>query len=193
MYYMTFRSDVLDRVRAEADAFYGSMKVDGSGVNVDMDEISRLLPYTEAALKETIRLSSPAASITHALEDNHESFTFSNGLEIRAGDDACVYIDGILRNPDYFEDPWTYNPDRWLDPNEEKRLRCEANLMAFDYGPRVCPGMRLAMVEGTLALAALVRHVEFKLGCDYREVKRIMLFTSGPDKVPMIISPRKLP
>jgi cytochrome P450 len=64
--------------------------------------------------------------------------------------------------------------------------------MAFGYGPRLCPGMRLAMVEGTLALAALVRHLDFKLGCDHREVKRIMLFTSVPDKVPLIITPRKL-
>ncbi len=190
MYFMSFMSDILHRVRAEGDTFYAL--IEEGKIQIDIDEITRLLPYTEAVLKESIRLCGPVTLLTHALDDSLESYTFSNGIELKKGDDASAFLDGILHNAEYFEDPWTYNPDRWLDPNEEKRQRCEANLMAFGYGPRTCPGMRLAMVEGTLALLSLVHRLDFKLGCDPKEVTRIMLFTSVPDKVPLIMSPRKL-
>ncbi len=188
MYFMSFMSDIMLRVRAEGDAFYAL--IEEGKIQIDIDEITRLLPYTEAVLKETIRFGGPATLLSHTLEDGYDQYIFQNGIQLNAGEDATAYLDGVLRNAEYFEDPWVYNPDRWLDANEEKRQRCETNLMAFGYGPRICPGMRLAMVEGTLALASLVHHLDFRLGCDPKEVKRIMLFTSMPDKVPLIMSPR---
>ena len=190
IYFLCLNSDILEKMRIESDSFYADVDQTKENI-VDVDEITRLLPYTEAVLKETIRLCSPAASVTSALEDGQEPFTFSNGVTIRPGDDACVYIDGILRNPEYFEDPFAFKPDRWLDKNEEKRMKCEANLMAFGFGPRICPGMRLAMVEGILALVSLVHRLEFQLACDPKEIKRVMLFTTGPNKVPLFVKRRK--
>jgi cytochrome P450 len=186
MYYVCQHPTILATMRREADDLIAL-----PATTLDMGKLMEYLPYTEAVLKETLRLSGPASILGHQTDSDREPFVFSNGLVVHPEDDVLVNIDGALRCSDYYDSPWSFLPDRWLDKDPVKRAKCENNFLSFGHGPRVCPGQRLALLEGTLALAALVHELDFKLGCDPNDVHRIIQFTSVPDKMPMIISPRK--
>lgn len=45
----------------------------------------------------------------------------------------------MQRNPEVFPEPMKFDPSRWLDPIQYRKL--DANIMAFGGGSRVCVGM----------------------------------------------------
>ena len=61
-------------------------------------------------------------------------------------------------NSDVFPDPFTFNPQRWLDNPGLTRY-----LFAFGRGSRMCLGMNLAMAEVYMTLAYVFRRFEFEL------------------------------
>ena len=63
--------------------------------------------------------------------------------------------------------------------------------MDIGGGPRVCPGMNLAFSEATFAIAVLVSHFDMELACPESEIKRIINFTTQPNKMPIYIRKRK--
>ena len=53
----------------------------------------------------------------------------------------------ILHDETLFPDPFTFNPDRYMQPAKDEKaekLR-DPFTYAFGYGRRICPGMYLAM------------------------------------------------
>lgn len=60
-------------------------------------------------------------------------------------------------NPTHFPNPRTFIPERYLDPDEKRRL--EKYLVPFSKGSRQCVGMQLANAELLLTIYAL-----FKVG-----------------------------
>lgn len=77
---------------------------------------------------------------------------FHEGLDLGTG----IYI--IHYNLDYFPNPFTYNPSRWLSPttSPEKVALARSAFMPFSSGPRVCVVKPLAYLEMTLAVARVV-------------------------------------
>jgi len=67
-------------------------------------------------------------------------------------------------SPLYFEDPLSFDPDRWLRA-EAKGVRAQLDRynIAFSRGSRACIGQNLATAEIYLASAALVRGLELEL------------------------------
>jgi cytochrome P450 len=62
---------------------------------------------------------------------------------------------------DLWKDPEVFDPDRFLPEAEAARPRHA--FLAFSTGPRICLGMHLALMEGPLVLATLLRHHDFEL------------------------------
>ncbi|RYH09400.1 cytochrome P450 [archaeon] len=62
----------------------------------------------------------------------------------------------------------------------------EEAFLAFGSGPRVCPGMSLAILESVLAIAYIVKNFSIELACDPKDIVREMNITSNPNM--MIIS-----
>ncbi|KDE59741.1 cytochrome P450 [Halostagnicola sp. A56] len=111
------------------------------------------LEYTEAVLKEAMRLYPPVTGIYR--EPLAE--TVLSGYRIPTGMTLQLSVYGIHRDERWWADPETFRPERWLADTE----RPEYAYFPFGGGPRHCLGMRFAMVELQLALAALARRVEF--------------------------------
>jgi cytochrome P450 len=57
----------------------------------------------------------------------------------------------MQRNPDVFPDPMKFDPSRWVDPTQFRKL--DSNIMAFGGGSRVCVGMPLAYCEIYVTIA----------------------------------------
>lgn len=45
----------------------------------------------------------------------------------------------IHYNEELFPDPYTFSPDRWLQPDSKE---LETNLVTFSKGPRMCLGIK---------------------------------------------------
>jgi cytochrome P450 len=60
-------------------------------------------------------------------------------------------------DPAVFPNPFEFQSERWLGPDNDMARQMNRNLVPFSRGSRNCIGMHLAYAEVTLMLAALFR------------------------------------
>jgi len=108
---------------------------------------------TEAIARESMRLYPPAPILyREPLEE-----TVLGGYRIPSDATLQLSAYGIHRDGRWWSEQASFRPERWL----EDRERPEYAYFPFGGGPRHCLGMRFAMIELQIALAALARRVEF--------------------------------
>ena len=177
--------DCLFRGESPESLFQGQDKKD-----IDLSVFPRMT-YTNAVVKEILRLKSPAHYLSVELEDEKEGATLSNGIRIEPGDRCFINIDGIHSDESIFENPSQFSPDRWLTEDADKLKVMEASYIPFGFGPRICPGMNLAIYESLLALSFFAYSFHFSLNCPPEEIIRIPSFVACANKMPMLLSPHK--
>lgn len=120
------------------------------------EDYSRL-EHTERVIKESMRLYPPVYTIGRQLTEDFEL----GGYTIRKGD-TLLFVQWVThRSPDCFENPLSFDPDRWL-PERAKAIHKYA-YFPFGGGPRICIGNHFAMMEAVLVLATLIREYRFEL------------------------------
>ncbi|HEX8705098.1 MAG TPA: cytochrome P450 [Myxococcaceae bacterium] len=109
------------------------------------------LPFTEAVVKESLRLFPPAWSLSREAVEADEVA----GWQIPAG--AAVWLNQwtVHRDPRFYDEPLAFRPQRWLDGLERRLPRFA--FFPFGGGPRLCIGLSFAMMEARLALAILAQ------------------------------------
>ena len=85
-----------------------------------------------------------------------ESF---RGRDLRPGSQIVISPWHIHRHERIWDDPDAFDPDRWRVPEVKQSMR--QGYLPFSAGARVCPGAGIAMIEGVLFLALLVRDLRF--------------------------------
>ncbi|MGK2867038.1 MAG: cytochrome P450 [Mycobacterium sp.] len=114
------------------------------------------LGYTAQVLKETLRLCPPApVSARVAMRD-----IVVDGHRVRAGTLLLFGIYAVHRDPQLWDRPLEFDPDRFR-PEAARRLN-RWQYLPFGAGPRSCIGEHFAMLEATLALATIVRRAEIR-------------------------------
>ncbi|MGW0157788.1 cytochrome P450 [Mycobacterium sp. NPDC003323] len=132
---------VADEVAALGDGPLGPDSVAGLG-------------YTTQVLREALRLCPPVAVAGRtALRD-----IAVDGYRVEAGNMVLVGIFGLHRNPELWPDPEAFDPERFSPANMAELDRWQ--YLPFGGGPRTCIGDHFAVLEATLALAAVIRTVE---------------------------------
>lgn len=131
-------------------------EVDALGRNPSHDDL-RALPYTLAALKESMRLYPPAYLIARRTSED----VTIGGHRIDKSVIVLVNVLGIHRRADAFPEPEAFRPERFLGDLEKQLPRCA--YMPFGAGPRVCIGNHFALMEGHVILATLLRRLRFDL------------------------------
>jgi cytochrome P450 len=114
------------------------------------DDVPRL-GNTVRVLHEALRLCPPGAGTARLLKRD----LTVDGYRLEAGTVAVVSFYAMHRNPDLWDDPLTFDPDRFLPERSQGRSRWQ--YLPFGGGPRSCIGDHFAMLEATLALATIVR------------------------------------
>ncbi|KAJ8905085.1 hypothetical protein NDN08_001596 [Rhodosorus marinus] len=132
------------------------------------------LPYTTAVWKETLRLNPVAA--TGTMRDAVEDLTLPSGHFIARGAELLVPLYVMHRNPDYWEDPLVFKPERFLT----KKRPSPFIYMPFSVGPRNCIGQGFAGFEGVATLAALVKRYKTKLAVEPNEVREFHAMVMRP-------------
>ncbi|KAI9027671.1 cytochrome P450 [Phycomyces nitens] len=116
------------------------------------------LPYLNAVINETMRLNSIVANgmdriTTRDIFIKGDVFV-PKGTTVR----CSPWI--AQTHSDYWSDPLSFNPDRWL-PGAETKPNMEA-YFPFSTGSRNCIGKTLAMNEMRLVIAALIKHYDIE-------------------------------
>jgi cytochrome P450 len=115
------------------------------------------LTYTEAVIKESMRLYPPA----YAFSRRVVSDATVGGFHVPAGTAILLSQWVIHRDPRWFAEPDQFLPQRWL--NAPPKNRPAYAYFPFGGGPRICIGNSFAMLEVILVLAALAPRFRFEL------------------------------
>jgi cytochrome P450 len=117
------------------------------------------LRYMEMVLKEAMRLYPAVWGIGRRAITDCEI----GGYRIAAGTNIFIFQWLTQRDPRFFPDPETFDPERWReDPVRSGRIPRFA-YFPFGGGPRVCVGASFAMIEATLLLATILQKVRLEL------------------------------
>lgn len=144
------------------------------------------LDYTVRVLHEALRLCPPAAGMIRVL---NEEITV-DGYRAEAGSMASVDIYALHRDPALWDDPLTFDPDRFTPERSVGRNRWQ--YLPFGGGPRSCVGDHFAMLEATLALATIIREVSItSLHDDFPLASPFTVVADGP--IPARITRRSTP
>jgi len=114
------------------------------------DDVPRL-GHTVRVLHEALRLCPPGAGTARLLKKD----LAVDGYRLEAGTMAVVSFYAMHRNPELWDDPLAFDPDRFLPERSQGRSRWQ--YLPFGGGPRSCIGDHFAMLEATLALATIIR------------------------------------
>jgi cytochrome P450 len=108
------------------------------------------LSYTEAFIKEVLRLY-PPAGVARALNNEEKEF---RGISMKQDPDATLGSNPFLahRREEYFPQPYRFYPERWLTPG----MADNEAFASFGYGFRLCLGKSFAMLEMKVVLAKLL-------------------------------------
>jgi cytochrome P450 len=112
------------------------------------------LRYTIQVLHEALRLCPPIRAVERFVTKDIRV----DGHRVEAGTHIVVAIKAIHRDPALWDDPLTFDPDRFSP--ERSQGRNPWQYLPFGAGPRACIGDHVAMVEAALATAAIIRRTE---------------------------------
>ena len=115
------------------------------------------MPLTTAVFEESMRLYPPAWGMPR--ESIEPAVICGYPLPAKAILVLSQHL--IHRHPDFWQRPDEFDPKRFLPPGNAGPHKFA--FFPFGGGLRICIGNHFAMVEGPLALAALVQRFHFEL------------------------------
>ncbi|MEQ9315451.1 MAG: cytochrome P450, partial [Henriciella sp.] len=164
-----------DKLREEVAEVFG----DGP---LRADGIEKLVLH-ERVIKEAMRLYPPATAIGRSATEN----TDLGSLQVTPKDRLVLAIYALHRNERFWDDPNTFNPDRFLPEEEAKRHRYA--FIPFSAGPRICIGAKFAMLEAQATLAAIMRAVQFAPDPDHEVSLRSTITLRPATGMPLKLAP----
>jgi len=173
-YLLSEHPDARAQVHAEIDA------VDGRPTMVDVREFE----YVEWVIDEAMRLYPPVYTL---FRETTQSESFA-GYDVEAGSALMVPQWAIHRSPRWWDDPETFDPERWRPERQRERPRFA--YFPFGGGPRHCIGKHLAKLEAQLILARSASQYELDYARDGHFEYRPSLTVHPAEGMPMTVSRR---
>jgi hypothetical protein len=104
---LCMNKEVLEAVQEEVDSV---LSVNFSGEEA-VTAVPNL-PLCSAVFKESLRLYTPIESVLLSVAGS-DTVVLSNGIELYKGNEIYVHLESILKDPNVFTDPDTFNPSRY--------------------------------------------------------------------------------
>ncbi|XP_031118788.1 cytochrome P450 81Q32-like [Ipomoea triloba] len=143
--YLLENPRIMKKAKAEIDLQVGHTRL------VEESDMGKL-PYIRCIVNETLRLQ-PAAPLLVPHFSGEECHV--GGYRVPKGTIVLVNAWGIQRDPKVWEDPETFNPERFESFKSSKDHAFK--FMPFGSGRRSCPGENLAIRVVELALGLLLQ------------------------------------
>ncbi|QKX59511.1 uncharacterized protein TRUGW13939_06645 [Talaromyces rugulosus] len=130
------------------------------------------LPFLKACLDEGMRIIPPtSAGLPRRTPPEGARIL---GQWIPGNTSVSMPIYTAHHDPNIFPNPDEYNPHRWMDIEERKRM--EPYFIPFSTGARGCIGRNISYLEQTVVLATLVHRYEFALPDSDWQLQRFEAF-----------------
>ncbi|KAI1853155.1 hypothetical protein JX266_001861 [Neoarthrinium moseri] len=120
--------------------------------------------YLRACIDEALRIAPPVpGTMWREPAANNSKPLIIDGHYIPPGTQIGVNIYAIHHNPEYFQDPFTFKPERWLSETPEaQRKSMQDAFSAFSVGYRGCAGKAMAYLESSLVVAKTLWYFDFE-------------------------------
>ncbi|KAM7481628.1 hypothetical protein LguiB_006211 [Lonicera macranthoides] len=143
---------IIIKIKAELN------KIIGPNKKLEDNDIGNL-HYLQAVIKETLRLHPPVPFVPRkAIED-----TSFMGYHIPKNTQVFVNVWAIGRDPECWDDPLSFIPERFLDSKFDSKGENFAYI-PFGAGRRMCPGISLSQRALPLVLGSLLHEFDWELG-----------------------------
>ena len=120
--------------------------------------------YLRACIDESMRMSPPMSTTLWREQVSDVGTTkplIVDGHVIPRGVLVGVNIYAIHHNEEYFPEPFTYKPERWIAGGSSEQAN-NAAFAPFLTGPWSCAGKSMAYLETSLFIAKVLRYFDFK-------------------------------
>ncbi|KAL3642245.1 hypothetical protein CASFOL_013060 [Castilleja foliolosa] len=109
----------------------------------------KAMPFTQCVIDETLRIGGIAIWLMREAKEDVEYQDYV----IPKGSFVVPFLSAVHLNEDVYEDPLSFNPWRWMEPENQKRnWRSSPYFAPFGGGARFCPGAELARLQIALFL-----------------------------------------
>ncbi|KAJ4721031.1 Cytochrome P450 family ent-kaurenoic acid oxidase [Melia azedarach] len=137
LYFLAKFPNVLEKLREENMA----IKRDKKGDFLTSEDVSKM-KYTNKVVEETLRMANVSATVFRLATKEVEF----EGYKIPKGWKVIIWLRYLHTNPENFDDPMCFNPDRWNKPARS------GTYQVFGGGSRICAGNMLARLQIALFL-----------------------------------------
>ncbi|KAJ6634646.1 Cytochrome P450 4C1 [Pseudolycoriella hygida] len=153
--------EIQDKVYNELDSIFH-----GSDRKVTLSDMSEM-KYLERVIKEAMRLYPPVPIIGRRLSENIQldEYCIPEGCMIK------IDLYNLHRDPRFFADPETFDPDRFLP--DSMHSRHPFAYLPFSAGPRNCIGQKFAAYEQKAVVSTILRHFTVRAVDKRHDVKMI--------------------
>ncbi|CAN6320429.1 unnamed protein product [Urochloa humidicola] len=148
VYHLAKSPHALRKLREENAA----VSRDKNGGFITLDDIPGM-KYTAKVVEETIRMANAAPMVYRVAHKDVEY----RGYTIPKGWRVVVWLRSLHTDPNYYDDPLSFNPDRWNKPPKP------GTYQVFGGGPRICAGNMLARLQLTIMLHHLAVGYKWEL------------------------------
>nr|XP_022328532.1 cytochrome P450 3A24-like [Crassostrea virginica] len=162
-YNLAVHQEIQDKVMQEIQ--------DQIGENEPTYEDLNKLQYMEQVILESLRMYPPLTRLSREIEETVtiRGYTFPKGYSV------AIPVYGLHHDPEYWPDPEHFDPDRF---EKSKNVQNKFFYVPFGQGPRMCLGMRLAIMELKISLVHVLRRVRM-VPCDETQIPLVPITRFG--------------
>ncbi|WP_328724242.1 cytochrome P450 [Streptomyces sp. NBC_00259] len=171
------RPDIEEQIVAEISKVVGDRPVTITDVP-QLQTIRRVLDEAMRLHGVTLLMRRTTASVELA------------GVTLPAGTEVAFSLYALHRDPDRFENPDTFDPDRWLPERQQAAGIGRKEFIPFGSGSHKCIADAFVWAEATIAIATLLAKWQL-VPLPGHTPKQVVSAVPRPDRVPMTVTPRR--
>jgi len=176
-YLLSENPDVVGSLETEIGKMYND--------NMTLETLNKM-EYTAACFQEGLRLLGPGKLmlVRIAVEDH-----MLGDIKVKKGTMVFPELEASDFNPMYNAEPEKFVPERWLKGGLK-----ENKVMAYSFssGPRNCIGKQLALIEGKVFVAEILKRFSFKVSEGYKLRMTVRLTYEPEEEVPFDLERKEL-
>ena len=150
LYHLALNPDVQDKLRTEIKE-----AVESNAKRKSLHELAQNMDYLDCVIKESQRLCPAAPQVNRECCEDYDL----NGIHIPAGTEIMIPIYVLHHDPDAWQKPEKFDPERFRGPAKDARHAFQ--FLPFGAGPRNCIGVRFALMEVKVALVRILMKYKF--------------------------------